>query len=87
MPILMHKAYDEYTMSLTVDEAPEAFENWCTRRMTKSPQFNYWYTTLEFELTILRFVRSRSWIGSFLGFLLLTAQTTADGYLFIYVTC
>ena len=56
--ILMHKAYDEYTMSLTVDEAPEAFENWCTRRMTESPQFNYWYTTLEFELTILSFVRS-----------------------------
>ena len=58
LSILMHRAYDEYGKSLAADEMPQAFEAWRNKRIAESPQFNYWSTTLEFELTILSFVRS-----------------------------
>ncbi|KAG0716348.1 hypothetical protein GWK47_009930 [Chionoecetes opilio] len=55
--ILLKNAYDVY-VTTNEEGPPESFSMWCTRRKTKSPQFLYWYTSLELELLSLAFVRS-----------------------------
>jgi hypothetical protein len=46
--ILLKKAYDAYVANNT----------FCERRKAQSPQFMYWYITLELELLLFTFVRS-----------------------------
>ena len=55
---LLKCAFDDYNKSISTDEDRLDFEDWHTKCMTESPQFEYWYTTLSFELTLLLFVRS-----------------------------
>lgn len=54
----MHKAYVDYTKSLTMDVQPEIFELYCNRRSAESSLFKHWFITLNFELTLLTFTRS-----------------------------
>ncbi len=55
--ILMNKAYDEYCDSVRADEKMP-FEDWCTSKAAKHPQFKFWFMTLDLELTILVLVRA-----------------------------
>ena len=55
--VLLKNAYDVY-VATNVEDPPESFSMQCTRRMTESPQFLYWYTNLELELPALAFVCS-----------------------------
>ena len=55
---LLKCAFDDYNKSISTDEDRLDFEDWHTKCMTESPQFEYWYTTLSFELTLLLFIRS-----------------------------
>ena len=53
------KVYESYTKST---EASSLFLCWKKQKEKECPQFHYWSTTLNFQLTILMFVRSiRSW--------------------------
>ena len=56
--ILMHRSYDKYKDSLSPNDTPDVFDAWRSRRIQENPQFEYWATTLEYELIILSFVRS-----------------------------
>ena len=53
--ILMMKAYESYTKS---SEVSSSFFCWKEKKEKECPQFHYWSTTLNFQLTILMFVRS-----------------------------
>ena len=55
LSILMHKAYDAYTCEVSI---PESFDEWCTKRVEASPQFQYWQMIMYLELLVLVFVRS-----------------------------
>ncbi|KAG7161591.1 hypothetical protein Hamer_G014152 [Homarus americanus] len=57
--ILQHKAYGKYTEDAQSDghELLE-FGVWCQQRAECCPQFQYWATTLNLELSIFMFVRS-----------------------------
>ena len=56
--ILMYNAYQEYCERL--DEGDDLLENkaWCLMREAECPHFQYWSITLQFEITILTFVKS-----------------------------
>ena len=57
--ILMMEAYESYTKSI---EASSSFLCWNKQKVKEYPQFHYWSATLNFQFTILMFVRSiRSW--------------------------
>ena len=56
--ILMNRAYVKYTQTLPANETPMAFDVWREQRTKESPHFQYRSTTLDFELSILSFVRS-----------------------------
>ena len=52
---LMMKAYESYTKST---EVSSSFLCWKKQKDEECSQFHYWSTTLDFQLTILIFVRS-----------------------------
>ncbi|KAG7168383.1 hypothetical protein Hamer_G002412 [Homarus americanus] len=57
--ILQHKAYGTYTEDTQSDgHEPLEFGVWCQQRAECCPQFQYWATTLNLELSIFMFVRS-----------------------------
>ena len=56
--ILMNEAYSHYTASLDQGTHISTFEEWRREMEAAAPQFQYWSTTLDFELAILIFVRS-----------------------------
>lgn len=53
----MKNAYDVY-VDTNIEDPAESFNMWFMGQKTESPQFLYWYTTLELELLALTFVRS-----------------------------
>lgn len=53
--MLMKQAYED---DLKASEQEEDFYSWCERRRNESPQFEFWATTLELELTVFAFIRS-----------------------------
>ena len=55
LSILLHKAYENYTYEESV---PDSFDEWCSKRVEISPQFQYWHMIMRFELLVLVFVRS-----------------------------
>ena len=55
--ILIYSAYQEYCERLDEDDLLE-FKACCLMREAECPQFQYWSITLQFELTILTFVKS-----------------------------
>ncbi|KAG7160296.1 hypothetical protein Hamer_G025085, partial [Homarus americanus] len=56
---LQHKAYGKYTEDAQSDgQEPLEFGVWCQQRAECCPQFQYWATTLNLELSIFMFVRS-----------------------------
>ena len=57
--ILMKRAYEQYLKSKEENNNQlQSFEDWRNRRITETPLFQYWSITLDFELSILLFVRS-----------------------------
>ena len=57
--ILQRRAYDQYSTTNTEDdEHPGSFEDWCSQRERRYPQFQYWTTVLALELSTLIYVRS-----------------------------
>ncbi len=50
-------AYSAYCSGVL--EAPQSQENWDELKRTKSPQFRYWSTIMEFELLLCRFIHSQ----------------------------
>ena len=54
--ILRRRAYDAYCSSVIASENILSFEDWCGERTNESPQFAYWTSVLEFELTVLAVV-------------------------------
>jgi len=55
---LQRRAYDHYLeLSDERDEELE-FDDWCQQRAKTCPQFDYWATVLQVELTVLVYVRS-----------------------------
>ena len=55
--ILLKKAYARYHGGVPrVDTL--SFDDWVSERIRASPQFQYWYMTLQFELLLLVYVRS-----------------------------
>jgi len=56
--ILQRRAYDQHSASAEDDQPPEDFEDWCHEKENSSPQFLYWATVLDLELSILIYVRS-----------------------------
>ena len=56
--ILMYNAYQEYCERLDEGDDLLEFKAWCLMREAECPQFQYWSITLQFELTILTFVKS-----------------------------
>ncbi|KAG7177316.1 hypothetical protein Hamer_G000627, partial [Homarus americanus] len=57
--ILQHKAYGKYTEDAQSNgHEPLEFGVWCQQRAECCPQFQYWATTLNLELSIIMFVRS-----------------------------
>ena len=53
--ILMQMAYERCKGQ---DGVPDTFSDWCIQESTRSPQFLYWNLTLQFEMTLLAFVRA-----------------------------
>jgi len=51
--ILQRRAYDQHSASAEDDQPPEDFEDWCHEKENSSPQFLYWATVLDLELSIL----------------------------------
>ena len=56
--ILMYNAYQEYCERLDEGDDLLEFKAWCLMREAECPQFQYWSITLQFEVTILTFVKS-----------------------------
>ena len=54
--ILQHKACGQYVSECS--EEPKDFVEWCAGQVVEQPMFSYWSTVLDFELSILAFVRS-----------------------------
>lgn len=52
---LQHMAYDAYSEGLT---QPLQFDDWCSQKIVKHPQFAYWSLVLHLELSMFVFVRS-----------------------------
>ena len=55
--LLMHKAYEAYKTNQQDDDEPLSFNDWKEVKK-KSPNFLYWSSVLNLELTCLRLVRS-----------------------------
>ena len=53
---LLQRAYSSYVEQEN-DHVP-TLDEWRTKREEESPQFKYWSLTLEFQLSVLVFVRS-----------------------------
>ena len=51
-------AYDSYKSSVPDEENQMECDQWCSEKCKESPQFKYWYITLEFQLLIFIFIKS-----------------------------
>ena len=47
----MNRACVKYTETLLANKTPMAFNVWREQRIKESPHFQYWSTTLDFELS------------------------------------
>ena len=56
--ISMYNAYQEYCERLDEGDDLLEYKAWCLMRKAECPQFQYWSITLQFEITILTFVKS-----------------------------
>lgn len=54
---LLTQAYDEYKQTETLEEVL-SFSDWCRTKTQASPQFHFWYMTIQLELLYLVFLRS-----------------------------
>lgn len=61
--ILQHAAYDNY-INMHSSSDVLSFDEWCNRQKDTIPQFQYWATVMELELSPLVFERSLR-LGSF----------------------
>ena len=52
---LLVDAYNSYQTQVPDEETVLNFQQWCDHRSEESPQFKYWYTTIEFQLIIFIF--------------------------------
>ncbi len=55
---LQQKAYTHYVTNLLQGHAVKSFDDWKECMASQNPQFQYWERTLQFELTVLLFVRA-----------------------------
>ena len=56
--VLMRTAYKDYKAGMKEDERPMSEEEWKKAMVEKCPQFQYWATVLDLELTCFRLVRA-----------------------------
>ena len=93
----MYNAYQEYCERLDEGDDLLEFKAWCLMLEAECPQFQYWSITLQFELTILTFVKSlrernfRSYIDALTAlmpwFLPLITVIMHVGYQYTYAIC
>ena len=56
--ILLQKAYIKYKEGVANEDDVISFDSWCTRKVSTTPQFQYWHTALQLELLLLIFLKS-----------------------------